>query len=785
MIKQLFLVYLLVVTLSISLWSQKVTIYSDCDFKPYSYCEGDKVKGISIDIYKAIFSKIDDYSVEIKGIDLEDGLKKMENSEILMLGTVPYRPKKRAYISDYTESFIYQNEVLYCNRDIGINKPIWPKDFNNTKVAIMKGFNIDESLQNAIDKGYIELVEGEQKENLDNLIYKKVDCYINDAISLKGELLKVKEEFKKSDNNISLDDIKAVLSISNNSYHIGFSNANFPAKNYLIRKINLAIKIMQNSKEIEEIKSRHLKLYLHPEKKITIDVGLYNWGDRLVSQKLNGYGVIPEIVSKAFETEDIAVNYQFHHHHYDYLLTKWGKLCMTVPWLNRGDRERYFYFSDNIKPTAIYFFYNTKYNRKGSIKNDLQLYNIGGIEGYDYKKEVFNNEKTIQYTSFTNWKELIEALLSNKIDVVFAQKERFYSHLDGLLDSEKRLILSNSEALIKQGNYAIFSKKCKNSKELRYKFNRGLRRIKKRGIFNKILKKYNMTIDEFNGIKDNRIDSDSDGVFNAYDKCEDTPNSIKVDETGCERIINPYMMEINYSKNKIIIDGYVLSTKRENELLDKLRVAYPKLAIIDELSIDKGEPEGWIEFISDVTSELKLLIEGSIKISGKDMKVSGKLETIEEKIVFDKRLDKILEKHKSNGYSISPSNIILLNTKIKLCQTKFNTFLDGNKIMFDPATDIIKSENGGLIENLYKIAQLCPKANIHIIGHTDSTGNDVTNNILSLNRAKAVFRKLQEFGISSNKMKAIGEGASIPIADNSTPEGQEKNRRIEFKIIGY
>ena len=768
------------------LCGENVTLYSDCDSKPYSYCEEGKVKGINIDIFKSIFSKLDDYSVDIKGIDLEDGLKKMENSEILMLGTLPYRPKTRAYIKDYTDSYIYQNDSLYCNRDIDINSKKWPENLHGLKVATVNSFNIDDNLKYAIDKGYIELIKGEQKESLNRLVYKEVDCYINDEISIVGELLRLKEEFKESDSNISLDNIKRVMSVAQNSYHIGFSNANFPARGHLIREINLAIKIMQNSKEIDEIEQRHLKLYLHPENKRTIDVGLYNWGDKLVSDKLDGYGVIAEITKEAFEIENIAVNYQFNHYSYDYLLTKWNRLCMTIPWLNIGEREKYFYFSDNVKPTAMYFFYNTKFNPKGSIVNDLELYNIGGVEGYFYEKEIFDNLKTVQYTSFKNWKELIEALLSDKIDVVFAQKDRFYTQLKGFLESEKRLLVANKEPIIKQENYAIFSKRCKDAKELRDKFNRGLERIKRRGVFAKILKKYNMTIDEFNGLKDNRIDSDNDGVYNAYDKCEDTPTTIKVDATGCERTIDPYKMEIKYSKNLMRIDGYISSMKQRENFLAKLRESYPKIEIIDELSIDKGEPDGWIEFISDIAGELKnLIVDGSIKISGKELQVLGKLETIEEKRALEKRLNRVLQKYKSNGYSVATSDIILLNTKIKICQNKFNTFLKGNKITFDTATDVISSDNEELLLALYNIAQSCPKTKIHIIGHTDSTGTTEFNNTLSLNRAKTVFRELNNLGIAKDKMRAIGKGASIPIADNSTPEGQEKNRRIEFKIIGY
>lgn len=500
MIKKIFLIYIL----SLNLFAQKITIYSGCNYKPYSYCEDGKVKGISVDIFKSIFAKLKDYSIEVKGIDLKKARQKMKDREILMLGTMSYRKKRLSYIY-YTKPYIYHNRALYCNKKYKKNLK-WPENFYGLKIARAKGHSMNSDLKNAVESGHIKMVEG--KDSLIKLIENRVDCYIDDNIAIKGEMLKIKKEYKDANMSLDkLDKITKIISFAKSAYYIGFSKANFPARKDLIKKINLAIKIMQNSHEIEEITKKHLKLYLHPEKKRTIDVGLYNLRDKLVSDELDGYGVIAEIVSKAFEVENIAVNYQFHNYNYDYLLTKWSKICMSVPWLDIGDRERYFYFSNNIKPTAMYFFYNTKFHARGSIKNDFELYRIGGIKGYFYEKKIFNEKKaTVQYTSFKNWKELIEALLSNKIDVIFARKSTFYTHLKCFLESKKKLLVANKNPLIEQESYAIFSKKCENAKELRDKFNKGLEKIKKRGIFAKILKKYNMTIDEFNGLKYNKIE---------------------------------------------------------------------------------------------------------------------------------------------------------------------------------------------------------------------------------------------------------------------------------------
>ena len=66
-----------------------------------------------------------------------------------------------------------------------------------------------------------------------------------------------------------------------------------------------------------------------------------------------------------------------------------------------------------------------------------------------------------------------------------------------------------------------------------------------------------------------------------------------------------------------------------------------------------------------------------------------------------------------------------------------------------------------------------------IIGHTDTIGEETKNIILSQNRAEAVKSYLIGLGISSNRLKAIGKGASEPKVPNDTEEGRLMNRRVE------
>jgi outer membrane protein OmpA-like peptidoglycan-associated protein/tetratricopeptide (TPR) repeat protein len=74
--------------------------------------------------------------------------------------------------------------------------------------------------------------------------------------------------------------------------------------------------------------------------------------------------------------------------------------------------------------------------------------------------------------------------------------------------------------------------------------------------------------------------------------------------------------------------------------------------------------------------------------------------------------------------------------------------------------------------------------NIHIEvqGHTDDVGNDLQNEKLSLNRAKAVYDHLIESKIDPERLTYKGYGERKPIAGNKTEEKRQKNRRTSFLI---
>lgn len=76
-----------------------------------------------------------------------------------------------------------------------------------------------------------------------------------------------------------------------------------------------------------------------------------------------------------------------------------------------------------------------------------------------------------------------------------------------------------------------------------------------------------------------------------------------------------------------------------------------------------------------------------------------------------------------------------------------------------------------------------PEDSIIITGYTDDRGAAAYNQKLSQKRANAVKKYLEEKGISGDRITAEGKGEANPVADNSTPEGRQKNRRVELNVV--
>ena len=91
--------------------------------------------------------------------------------------------------------------------------------------------------------------------------------------------------------------------------------------------------------------------------------------------------------------------------------------------------------------------------------------------------------------------------------------------------------------------------------------------------------------------------------------------------------------------------------------------------------------------------------------------------------------------------------------------------------------------NEALLLKVQNAVQIFPRSTLIIEGHTDSYGSDATNQALSEKRASAVRQYLiSAMRMSPRSISSIGYGETQPVANNETPEGRAKNRRIDIRI---
>ncbi len=104
-------------------------------------------------------------------------------------------------------------------------------------------------------------------------------------------------------------------------------------------------------------------------------------------------------------------------------------------------------------------------------------------------------------------------------------------------------------------------------------------------------------------------------------------------------------------------------------------------------------------------------------------------------------------------------------------------------VQFAPGKSEVDAKFTADLEKFAEFLTKYPDTKAEIQGHTDNTGAEKLNNRISQKRADAVKKYLVEtLKIDTSRLTAKGYGPSQPVADNATPEGREKNRRVVANV---
>jgi len=108
-------------------------------------------------------------------------------------------------------------------------------------------------------------------------------------------------------------------------------------------------------------------------------------------------------------------------------------------------------------------------------------------------------------------------------------------------------------------------------------------------------------------------------------------------------------------------------------------------------------------------------------------------------------------------------------------------------LLFAPGEASLNAEAMQALRSVADVLRTNPNNTIQVAGHTDSL--DIhsiqypSNWELSTARSSSVVRLFAEAGINQERLTAIGYAATRPVADNGTPDGRLRNRRVEIQIL--
>jgi chemotaxis protein MotB len=137
-----------------------------------------------------------------------------------------------------------------------------------------------------------------------------------------------------------------------------------------------------------------------------------------------------------------------------------------------------------------------------------------------------------------------------------------------------------------------------------------------------------------------------------------------------------------------------------------------------------------------------------------------------------------------------------LNQEVQKGQLQVRRYKDmltvdvAEQLFFDSGRATLKETGKEVLKKVADAIQSYEDKAIRVVGHTDNvpiTGAlqkvFPSNWELSAARATTVVRFLQDSGIAPDRLLATGRAEYAPVADNDSPEGRQKNRRIEITLI--
>ncbi len=277
-----------------------------------------------------------------------------------------------------------------------------------------------------------------------------------------------------------------------------------------------------------------------------------------------------------------------------------------------------------------------------------------------------------------------------------------------------------------------------------------------------------------------RLDGDLPEVFAL------NPILLVAPETPADDIAIPEMVATLSPEGQVQIRGPVINPRAQRTLQTFAYAVFGSDDVYLSTKLQNNLPEGWMVRSLASLAGLSQLNSGLVTVSPNAIDITGltgrrSTRTDIAQILID-RLGDGAEFELDVTYleELDPLARMLTGDA---CVAEINNLGRKNKIKFEPGSATLDANSRDTVQAIAEVFDRCLEAPIEIAGHTDSQGREEMNLNLSKGRAEAVLTALRGARVKLKSLTAEGYGETQPIGDNSTEEGREANRRIEFRLL--
>lgn len=235
---------------------------------------------------------------------------------------------------------------------------------------------------------------------------------------------------------------------------------------------------------------------------------------------------------------------------------------------------------------------------------------------------------------------------------------------------------------------------------------------------------------------------------------------------------------------QVVVSGAVPDEATRAAILARVRELYGAERVVDRLGVDRRvAPPNWVQHVERVlTPELRRVAQGRLSIHGNVIELVGRTESEAER----RRIIEVLTTRLDNPtYTVRDGLQATAPTPAPaLAQQQLDAALARRTIEFQPGNATLTPTGQRVLEELLPLLRQLAGRRFEVVGHTDDRGTRDANLQLSAARAGTVRAWLASRGIPPDAIEASGAGPDRPVADNATPEGRARNRRIEFRVAG-